>query len=36
MNSGVWISFPLSSGRSDRLLATGRATPPCAISAGVA
>lgn len=28
MNSGMWITFPLSSGRADRLLATGRATPP--------
>ena len=36
MNSGVWITFPLSSGRADRLLAAGRATPPCAISAVVA
>ena len=27
MNSGLWISFSLSSGRADRLLTTGRATP---------
>ena len=34
MNSGLWITFLLSSGRAGRLLTAGRATPPSRFSAG--
>ena len=34
MNSGVWITFPLSSGAADRLLAGAGAMPRLAICGG--